>query len=421
MRTEAWKRVEELFEAALREPPEHRGRFLAQACPDDPELRGEVLSLLNSADSASSFLEDSPVPAARPSVERGTKLGHFEILELIGRGGMGDVYRARDSHLKRDVAIKVLPPDAARDPTSIVRFEREARAASALNHPNILQISGIGHAAGTYWIASELLRGESLRQVIERGALTARRATEIAIQIADGLAAAHAAGIVHRDLNPGNVMIAPDGRVKILDFGLATRAPGISSASGSLPAGITTPGLVMGTPGYMAPEQINGKPADSRSDIFALGVLLHEMLSGARAFNGGSTIEVLNANLKAEPAELSPSVPLALQRITARCIEKEPTRRFQSAADLSFALAAVSDASASRAPATAAGRPSWPKWIAATLAVAILGAGGAYWVRVHISEQQSSANPILSRLTYDSGLNHRWRNFSRRQARRVCK
>ncbi|MFL6414987.1 MAG: protein kinase domain-containing protein, partial [Bryobacteraceae bacterium] len=323
---------------------------------------------------------DSPVRSAeqRPKLQRGYKLDHFEILELIGRGGMGDVYRSRDLRLNRNVALKVLPADFARDPGSVVRFEREARAASALSHPNIVHVYDVGHTDGIYWIASELASGHSLRQLIKRGALPVRQASEIAMQIAEGLAAAHAAGIVHRDLNPGNAMLTPEGRAKILDFGLAKSRQFISGTNGTPAAGLSTPGLIMGTPGYIAPEQISGKPADARSDIFGLGVILYEMLSGKRAFNGDSTVEVINANLKNDPAELPSSVPSPHQRIVHRCLEKEPSRRFQSAADVGFALLAVSDAGTSLPPVTPK-RGIWLKWITAAAAVAILLAAVVYW------------------------------------------
>jgi len=373
-----WKRIEELFDAASLQAHEVRTQFLEEACPDDAELRREVLSLLNSADTANSFLEDPPARSAgqRPKLQRGYQLDHFEVLELIGEGGMGGVYRGLDLRLKRDVALKVLPADFACDPARVARFEREARAASALSHPNVVQVYQVGHNDGIYWIAFELVRGHPLRQLIERRALPVRQAIEIAIQIADGLAAAHAAGIVHRDLNPGNVMLTPEGRAKILDFGLAKSSHAISGASVILRAGLTTPGLVMGTPGYIAPEQISGKPADPRSDIFGLGVILYEMLSGNRAFNGDSTVELINDNLKNDPAELPSCVPSPQQRIVHRCLEKDPARRFQSAADVGFALLAVLDAGVSLPPVTRK-RGIWLKWIAAA-AVAILLAGGAY-------------------------------------------
>jgi serine/threonine protein kinase len=261
VRGETWKRVEELFEAVVAEPWERRELFLEKACPDDPELRAEVLSLLKSADTADSFLEEPRLASARkrPQLERGHKLGHFDIVELIGRGGMGDVYRGHDTHLQRDVAIKILPAEFARDPAGVLRFEREARAASALNHPNIFSIYEIGHEGQQYWIVCELVHGQSLREIMKRGALLVRRAIEIAVQIAEGLAAAHAAGIVHRDLNPGNVMVSSEGRVKILDFGLAKRGRAVSDLGESVIEGLTTPGLIMGTPGTWLPSRLPEK------------------------------------------------------------------------------------------------------------------------------------------------------------------
>ena len=391
---ENWKRVEELFEAASPHPPERRAQFLEEACPDDAELRKEVLSLLSLAERADTFLEEPAIQSEehRRKLPRGYKLDHFEIVELLGQGGMGDVYRARDSRLRRDVALKVLPPDFARDPASVVRFEREARAASALNHPNIVQVYEIGHNDGIYWIAAELVPGHPLRHLTEHGAMSVRRAIEIAIQLADGLAAAHAAGIVHRDLNPGNVMLTPEGRVKILDFGLAKRSRAVA---GSLAAELTSPGLIMGTPGYMAPEQISGKPADPRSDIFGLGVIVYEMLSGKRAFDGDSVIGIIGANLKDDPAELPAPIPHTLQRIVQRCLAKDPARRFHSAADLGFALAAVSDAG-SAAPPIAPKHVAWTKWIAGAIGITMLMVG-AYWIaasRAGHSAQSAQRRPL---------------------------
>jgi eukaryotic-like serine/threonine-protein kinase len=395
-----WKRIEELFEAALPYAPERRAEFLEEACPGDPDLRREVLSLLSSADRTEGFVEDWPVRSAQqhPALQRGYKLDHFEILELAGRGGMGEVYRARDLRLKRDVALKILPQDFARDPLSVMRFEREARAASALNHPNIVQVYEIGHNDGIYWIASELVPGHPLRHVIDRGAIPARRAIEIAIQIADGLAAAHAAGIVHRDLNPGNVMLTPEGRVKILDFGLAKRGHIRASASESVTAELTNPGLIMGTPGYMAPEQISGKPADPRSDVFGLGVILYELLAGKRAFPGDSVMGVISANLKNDPPELPPPVPPALGRIVYRCLEKEPAHRFQSAADVGFSLLAVSEASVQAPPVK---RAVWPKWMAIAIAACVCC---FFLVWEFYRTPPTSNSWQLTRLTADAGL-----------------
>src|ERR1019366_9373226 len=366
MQAERWKQIEELYQAALAQPAEKRAAFLAHACSDDPQLRGEVQSLL--AQQADSFLESAPVSAIK-ALSAGANLSNFEIVELLGRGGMGEVWRARDARLKRDVAIKVLPAGLARDPDHIARFEREARAASALNHPNIVAVYDIGCDNGMYWIASEMVRGDTLRRVIEAGPLPAPRAIEIAVQVAAGLAAAHAAGLVHRDLKPDNIMITRGGQVKILDFGLAKqRRPAPDSTNVYL----TDEGTVLGTAGYMAPEQVRGEALDHRADLFSFGVVLYEMLCGKRAFAGASSVEVMNAILKDDPPDLPASVPPGLNRIVRRCLEKEPGRRFQSAADLAFAL---QPSSPSLPPAAAPKRRAGLKWAAlAAASVAVLGA-----------------------------------------------
>jgi len=365
MQAERWKKVEQFYQAALAVPREKRDEFLASTCADDAELREEVRSLL--AQNTDSFLESAPL-AAKNALSAGSKLGNFEILELIGRGGMGEVYRARDSRLKREVAIKVLPAALARDPDRIARFEREARAASALNHPNIVHVYDIGHDNDVHWIATELVAGESLAASIERGPVAPRKAIEIAAQLADGLAAAHAAGIVHRDLKPANLMLTRDGRLKILDFGLAKQR---HTAADSTTLDLTDEGTVMGTAGYMSPEQVRGEEVDQHSDLFSFGVILYEMLSGKRAFVGASSVEVMHAVLKEKPPEM-PEVEPALDRIVRRCLEKDPYRRFQSAADLRFAL----KTSQPDQPQTEAKRHAWSKWmiapVAATLLIAIL-------------------------------------------------
>jgi len=370
MQAERWKQIEELYQAALAQPPEKRAAFLAAACPDDSQLRGEVQSLLDQQ--ADSFLESAPVSAVK-ALGAGAKLGNFEIVELLGRGGMGEVYRARDARLKREVAIKVLPAAMARDPDRIARFEREARAASALNHPNIVSVHDIGCDNGIYWIATELVRGDTLRRMIEAGPLPAPKAVDIATQVANGLAAAHAAGLVHRDLKPDNIMVTRDGHVKILDFGLAKQR---RTSEESTATDLTDEGVVMGTAGYMAPEQVRGEAADQRSDLFSFGVVLYEMLCGKRAFAGDSSVEVMNAILKGEPAELPASVPIALGRIVRRCLEKDPARRFQTAQDLGFAL----ESSLGSRPKAAPQRRAWPKWtLAAALCVALAG-GVLLWL-----------------------------------------
>ncbi len=273
----------------------------------------------------------------------GSRLGPYEILSPLGAGGMGEVYRARDTRLGREVAVKVLPAGVSSDPERLKRFEKEARSASSLNHPNIVTVYDIGESSGTSWIAMELVEGETLREMLVAGPLPMTRLLPIAAQAADGLAKAHGAGIVHRDLKPENVMVTTDGFVKILDFGLAKLTqPEVTSGATAAPtaSGGTEPGIVLGTLGYMAPEQVRGEAADPRSDIFAFGAVLYEMLTGRRAFQGASAADTLSAILRDEPeigATQGAASP-ALEHIVRRCLEKSPQERFQSARDLAFAL-----------------------------------------------------------------------------------
>jgi Tol biopolymer transport system component len=279
----------------------------------------------------------------------GTTLSHFRITAKLGEGGMGEVYRAEDTKLKREVAIKVLPAEVSGNADRLARFEREARAVAALSHPNILAIHDFGESDGITYVVTELLEGETLGERLSNAALPARKAADIARQTADGLAAAHEQGVVHRDLKPDNLFITRDGRVKILDFGLAKMdAQGGSQEATEAPTQTqhTDPGTVLGTVGYMSPEQVRGQPADHRSDIFSLGVVLYESLTRVRAFQAGSRIETMTAILKEEPPEIDPAVhtvPTSLQRILYRCLEKSPDERFQSARDLAFALASVTE------------------------------------------------------------------------------
>jgi eukaryotic-like serine/threonine-protein kinase len=298
------------------------------------------------------------------SLATGSRLGPYEVLSVLGAGGMGEVYRARDARLGRDVAIKVLPTAFAADPERLARFEQEARAAAALNHPNILAVHDLGQHAGAPFIVTELLDGESLREALHSGALTPRKAIDYGVAVAQGLAAAHDRGIVHRDLKPDNVFVTTDGRVKILDFGVAKLtqpdAPLVGmtvmpTTPGAVPQ--TMSGMVVGTIGYMSPEQVRGGVADPRSDIFSLGVLLHEMLSGQRTFSGDTAADVMSGILRADPPELPVAerhIPPALARIVNRCLEKHPSARFQSARDLAFALEALTVPTGS-APASAQG------------------------------------------------------------------
>jgi predicted Ser/Thr protein kinase len=296
-------------------------------------------------------------------------LGPYEILVPIGAGGMGEVYRARDTRLGREVALKVLPATVADDPSRRQRFEVEARAVAALSHPNIVAVYDVGTENGASYIVTELVEGHSLG-----GAkLAIRKALDVAAQIAGGLAAAHAAGITHRDLKPDNILVTRDGSVKILDFGLAKistvgRANTLATATMSVH---TEPGVVLGTVGYMSPEQVRGQDVDERSDIFSLGVILHELLSGERPFRGETAIDTMQAILRQDPPELPDGVPAAIRQTVACCLEKEPANRFQSAKDLSFALSHIGVQSGT-APALAR-RMRWPRWAPIALAAATLG------------------------------------------------
>ena len=286
------------------------------------------------------------------TLSAGTRLGPYEILAPIGAGGMGEVYRARDTALGRDVAIKVLPAAVSSDADRLRRFEQEARSAGLLNHPNILSIYGFGEHKGAPYVVSELLEGSTLRERMGGAALSPRRAIDYALQVASGLAAAHEKGIVHRDLKPENLFVTDDGRVKILDFGLAKLTQPESPSAGATAAPTMTagtePGVVMGTAGYMSPEQVRGLPADNRSDIFSFGAVLYEMLTGRRAFRGDSAIETMSAILKEDPPEISETgrdLPPALERLVRHCLEKSPQLRIQSSRDLAYDLEALSGVS----------------------------------------------------------------------------
>jgi len=305
----------------------------------------------------------------------GTRLGPYEIVAPLGAGGMGEVYRARDSRLDRDVAIKILPERLAHDPQALARFEREAKAVAALSHPNILAIYDVGRESGITYAVTELLEGETLRSRLGRGGLGWRKAIEIGIAIADGLSTAHSKSIVHRDLKPENIFLTEDGRVKILDFGLS-RSTAISATSAEA-ATVTEEGVVLGTAGYMSPEQVRGAPADARSDIFSLGCVLYEMVAGRRAFVRETSAQTMAAILEAQPANLSATakdIPTGLGNVIAHCLEKNPQERYHAAHDLALALRATVDAP------VLAKRSSGPRpAIAVTCAAVVVLASVAYW------------------------------------------
>jgi serine/threonine protein kinase len=340
-------------------------------------------------------------------LEKGSRLGHYEVIALLGAGGMGEVYRARDTSLGREVALKVLPPSCSDDADHIRRFTQEAQAAAALNHPNILAVYQIGQERELTYIISELLEGETLRERMRSGPLPVRKALDYALQVAHGLAAAHDKGIIHRDLKPENIFITGDGRVKILDFGLAklTRPEEAPSAEHATMSAATEAGKVLGTVGYMSPEQVRGKPVDARSDLFSFGVILYEMLSGERAFHGDSSADILSAILREEPPELTASnsaIPPALQRIVRHCLEKNPQERFQSARDLAFQLADVSSPSSTSAIAGPVVTPGSRRWLPAAGGLLLLAIAGAV-LFLAARRLSGSSQPTFHRLTFRRG------------------
>jgi TolB-like protein len=373
MTAERWTRLTELFEAALECEPAERSGFLSVACADDHGLRREVELLIDSHERAGDF-GTSPVfhfaaadvsssdsaAAVEATLKSGVLLGRYEIVTLLGSGGMGEVYRARDPQLGREVGVKVLRRRGEITRDQLDRFEREARAVGALHHPNILAVYDIGVADGAPYVVSELLEGETLRARLARGRLSMDEAAGIARQIVSGLAAAHDKGIVHRDLKPENLFISNGGIVKILDFGLAKQT--VRDADSA--ADLTERGLVMGTAGYMAPEQVRGHEADSRSDLFAFGAVLYEMLTGQRAFIGDSAVETMHAVFTTEPA-LVRSLPGGFGVIVKRCLAKEPAGRFASANDVGAALT-LNAASRQAAP------PQRPAYLPYAVVVALI-------------------------------------------------
>src|SRR3984957_4308962 len=353
MSTGQWELTKEILEQALRLVPQKRPAYLDAACGADADLRRELESLIASYEEAGSgFLgadasEVLQLTPPRP-LPSGTKLGPYELIELLGTGGMGEVYRARDARLDRIVAIKILPTAFSADHGRLHRFEREARSASALNHPNIVTIYELGQDRSCHYIAMELVEGKTLRELLGSSLLPMRKAIEIAAQIAEGLTKAHEAGITHRDLKPENLMVSHDGFVKILDFGLAKLA---SSGGGrsdmyNLPTSQTPAGLVLGTVGYMSPEQVSGGGVGFRPDEFALGSVLCEMLTGKRAFQRATAAETLVAVLRdqADPiARQNRDAPAPLCWVIERCLAKEPEKRYVSTRELARELAAIRD------------------------------------------------------------------------------
>ncbi|MGO9240584.1 MAG: protein kinase domain-containing protein [Bryobacteraceae bacterium] len=428
MDPERWKQVDSLLQAVLERRPGERDAFLSQACAGDEALEREVRSLLTSQQQAGSFLENPAIEAAARDLARqqseetqvesdfriGRTVSHYCITGKLGEGGMGVVWKARDVRLNRFVALKVLPAAMVIDPERNRRFVLEAKAASALNHPNIITIYEIDRADGADFIAMEFAPGEALNQLIRRKRLRLNEALKYAIQVADALAAAHAAGIVHRDLKPGNIMVNEDGCSKLLDFGLAKLveqggASGFAGGESMAGAPRTYEGMIVGTPSYMSPEQAEGKKVDARTDIFSFAAVLYEIVTGRRAFVGDSATVVLSAILSGEPrsaAEIAPGIPCALDRIITRCLKKDPNQRYQHAGDLKIDLQQVQEELAAGDSAVRAGRPGRlrvSRWWMLAAAVACVAVAFALGWRLHAPP---AAPPpwTPTRLTNDAGL-----------------
>jgi serine/threonine protein kinase/tetratricopeptide (TPR) repeat protein len=370
LRGERWSRVETLYHAVMDVPVAARAEFLRSACADDTALRREVEALLSVAESAESFLEQPPSPPAGSTGTIshswiGQRVGPYDVTALIGAGGMGEVYRATDTRLGRNVALKVLHDAFNADADRLRRFEQESRATAVLNHPNILAVFDVGAHDGAPYYVAELLEGETLRDVLRRGPLTTHQAIDYALQMANGLEAAHERGIIHRDLKPENVFVTTDGRVKVLDFGVAKLVE--STPLPRLPGAATLHGTLVGTVGYMSPEQLRGEPVDARSDIFSFGALLHEMITGHRAFESETAVDTIST---AKSDQASRALAIA-----HRCLEKASRARFASCRDV---IAALSDV---RAREHAHAGTAWrAPVIVAALVVMALSAALVAWI-----------------------------------------
>ena len=355
MTPERWQQVKAIFNSAIQHEPKDRSSYLLRVCSGDTILLDEVESLIASHEKSGSFIDNPAYDRAHDFMEEHTELkkgevvGSYEVLGLIGRGGMGEVYLAQDQRLNRKVALKLLPTPSTQDIDRLSRFEHEARAASALNHPNILTIHEITEVNSVHLIATEYVEGETLRQRLNHSSLSLPEALDIAIQVADAVATAHKAGIIHRDIKPENIMIRPDGYVKVLDFGLAKliESPGLTSDADDPTRRIQTgSGLILGTVSYMSPEQARAQRIDARSDIFSLGVLIYEMVAGQQPFEGETTSDVMASILKSEPTPLShhlPEVPSELVRIVNKALRKDREERYQVTKELLLDLKALKE------------------------------------------------------------------------------
>jgi serine/threonine protein kinase/dipeptidyl aminopeptidase/acylaminoacyl peptidase len=387
-----WEKVEQIYDAALERPEAERAAFLREACGGDEHLRRDLESLLGFAQGAGDFREQ---PAPKASVlAAGRCISNYRVISKLGVGGMGEVYLAEDTRLGRRVALKVLPRELAGNPARKARLIHEARAASSLNHPNIVTLFDIGSEGGIDFLVMEYVAGKPLAELIPRQGMPVNEALRCAIQIADALTSAHATGIVHRDLKPGNMMVAADGLVKVLDFGLAkfTGAPEAETQTR-----LTTEGALLGTVAYMSPEQAEGKLVDTRSDIFSFGALLYEMLTGRRPFERSSKLSTLTAILNEEPKpvrELTPRVPPELEQVIARCLRKDPARRFQHIDEVKVLLEDLRQDRGASPPKRA---PRWRLWLGLSVAIAaVLALALVWWWREPPAVGELRAVPLTS-------------------------
>src|SRR5262245_45609955 len=407
MEGERFRLIKEIFNAALEHEPERRDEYLAAACAGDDGLRREVDALLAQSFRADNFLETPAIQKHAevivseghaktveegPRLKAGELIGDYQIVSLLGRGGMGEVYLARDTRIGRKAAIKVLLNEFFDDEERVRRFEQEARTVSNLNHPNIVTVYEVEIKNSPHFIATEFVEGQTLRQKLEDGLLDLREVMDIGQQVAAALSAAHAAGVAHRDIKPENVMLRKDGYVKVLDFGIAKRAPADGAVDDqSEQDRITATGAVLGTAGYMSPEQARGVGVDTRSDIFSLGVLIYEMIVGRRPFIGKTVADVIAAILTTEPPplrEFAPQSPAKLERIVTRALRKEPESRYQSIDEMLAELKSLKESSigATDPEITRATDPE--------------GTGPG----VKVEEEYEEFNPLLSELDFSPRL-----------------
>ena len=404
MTPQRWSRIKEVFFAAREAVEGDRAAYLDSTCGDDRELRAEVELLLANDDAPSLSRPAVDLDSFAPQFTSGQMLGQYRVEAKVGEGGMGAVYCAYDTRLRRDVALKVVSPGHLADPESKQRLLREARAASALNHPNVVTVYEIGSESGVDFIAMELVEGKTLKEAIPAKGLPLEKALSYAVQIAGGLAKAHAAGIVHRDLKPSNIMVTSEGLVKLLDFGLARRL-----RLGESETTFTAGGGIAGTPAYMSPEQAEGKPLDARSDVFSFGAVLYEMLTGRVAFRGDSAASVVAAVLREEPPPLGETAPHEMEKVVTRCLRKDPARRFQHMADVKVALEELKEESESgehtAAQALARSRKRRFLWSAVVApALVVLASVGVFlWQRMHAAPLTDKDVLVLADFTNTTG------------------